>query len=72
MNEADYTRITHDLTVSVAEAIAARNPKATYVCWRWPVAAAVHSGSEQPGDERPQSLMAGRIARASSCRKPVA
>jgi len=31
MNEADYTRITHDLTVSVAEAIAARNPKATFV-----------------------------------------
>ncbi len=31
MSEADYTRITHDLTVSVAETVAAHNPEATFV-----------------------------------------
>ena len=31
MNEADYTRITHDLTISAAEAVAAHNPDATFV-----------------------------------------
>jgi uncharacterized protein YbjT (DUF2867 family) len=31
MSEADYTRITHDLTVSVSEAVAAHNPAATFV-----------------------------------------
>jgi uncharacterized protein YbjT (DUF2867 family) len=31
MKEADYTRITYDLTMSVAEAVAAANPAATFV-----------------------------------------
>jgi uncharacterized protein YbjT (DUF2867 family) len=31
MSEADYTRITHDLTVSVAGAVAERNPAATFM-----------------------------------------
>jgi uncharacterized protein YbjT (DUF2867 family) len=31
MSEPDYTRITYDLTMSVAEAVAAHNPKATFV-----------------------------------------
>ncbi len=31
MNEADYTRITHDLTLVIAERIAALNPQATFV-----------------------------------------
>jgi uncharacterized protein YbjT (DUF2867 family) len=31
MKEPDYTRITHDLTISVAEAVAAHNPAATFV-----------------------------------------
>jgi uncharacterized protein YbjT (DUF2867 family) len=31
VNEPDYTRITHDLTVSVAAAVAAHNPAATFV-----------------------------------------
>jgi uncharacterized protein YbjT (DUF2867 family) len=31
MKEADYTRITYDLTMSAAEAVAAANPKATFV-----------------------------------------
>jgi uncharacterized protein YbjT (DUF2867 family) len=31
MNEADYTRITYDLTMAAAEAVAAANPKATFV-----------------------------------------
>jgi uncharacterized protein YbjT (DUF2867 family) len=31
MQEADYTRITHDLTMSVADALAAASPRATFV-----------------------------------------
>jgi uncharacterized protein YbjT (DUF2867 family) len=31
MSEADYTRVTYELTMSVAEAIAAHNPSATFV-----------------------------------------
>jgi uncharacterized protein YbjT (DUF2867 family) len=31
MKEPDYTRITYDLTMSVAEAVAAANPRATFV-----------------------------------------
>ncbi len=31
MNEADYTRVTHDLTIAVAEVLARRNPGMTFV-----------------------------------------